>query len=254
MGQKPVAFKTTVVGFAVQTSQALWVFFIDSETCMSYCRCYNQFQNLDPCFEARYIVNPTYPPKITTKMSTIFMKTHPHPRLWSCPVFPEKGVDAVFLPPLLPLPSVFARSEVSLMCMFHVSTAMMSWLSCNSPVSALKPRCNGGESFSVPVSKQSVHWSTTSYWSSTFRDSSWKYVRRILVGIVAVRRPRACAGSKQILVPDWFSVFERSSIPSSLLIRCPFRHGPCRTEPSHCPTCPSHKETRLRGENSYRYR
>ena len=123
---KLVALKTRKAGFAVQTSQALGIFFINNETCIKYCRCYNQPQNLDPCFEARYIVNPTYPPKITTIMSTIFMKAHPHPRLWSSPFFPEKGVDALFLPPLLPLPSLFARSEVSLMCMFHVSTAMIS--------------------------------------------------------------------------------------------------------------------------------
>lgn len=121
-----MALKTMIVGFAVQASQALGMFFINNETCIPYCRCYNQPQNLDPCFEARYIVNPTYPPNITTIMSTIFIKTSPHPRLWSSPLFPEKGVDALFLPPLLPLPSVFARSEVSLMCMFHVSTAMIS--------------------------------------------------------------------------------------------------------------------------------
>lgn len=123
---KPVALKTMIVGFMVQTLQSLGIFFINNETCIPCCRCYNKSQNLDPCFEARYIVNTKYPPKITTKMSTIFIKPHLHPRLWSSTGFPEKGVDALFLPPLAPPPSVFARSEVSLMCMFNVSTAMIS--------------------------------------------------------------------------------------------------------------------------------
>lgn len=114
------------------------------------------------------------------------MKNHPQPRL-SCSPTGLYGLLFLFDFPA----STFVLSLESLTCIFQVSTEIISWLSWSSPVSALKPRNATEGIFTGPVSKQVVHSSATKYCNSTFKDFSWKYVIRALVGINADLRPRA---------------------------------------------------------------